>query len=188
MSQTLTPAQFDALLDKDSGDHRVLAGLLHQQIRRWPWWSREWRFIEIHEVLPRQIHAMVHTVTVNGTIARDVTEILPLSALMRVAGARDTEPWMDRFQVQAGDALIGPPIRHDDPHPFGAILSALMDRRGLSRRDVAIHCGLAESTVAKMRGGYAVPQDRNRVADLAEVLKMPAGDLMAIVGLPDDAP
>ena len=26
------------------------------------------------------------------------------------------------------------------------------------------------------------------VADLAEVLKMPAGDLMAIVGLPDDAP
>ncbi|MFF5085520.1 helix-turn-helix domain-containing protein [Actinoplanes sp. NPDC000266] len=93
---------------------------------------------------------------------------------------------LTQFEARIGDVLIGPPVRPGDPHPFGAIFSALMDRRGISGKEMAHRCRLAESTVAKMRAGRAVPRERKRIADLAAALDMPVGDLAAIVGLPED--
>jgi hypothetical protein len=176
----LTSAQFDALL-AESGDREVLAAFLCRRIGQWPWWDSAWQVVEIREVRPRQITEWLHEVTVDGVIGRDAGETLPLSVFARVAGSR-----LDRFEVRVGDALIGPPIRHGDPHPFGSILSALMDRRGISRRDMARRCQLAESTVAKMRAGYLVPQ-REGMVGLAAALEMPVGDLLAVAGLPQDA-
>ncbi|MEU4693905.1 helix-turn-helix transcriptional regulator [Actinoplanes sp. NPDC023714] len=51
---------------------------------------------------------------------------------------------------------------------------------------MARRCGLAQSTVAKLRAGRAVPPP-DRVLDLARALGMPAGDLLAIAGLPQSA-
>ncbi|WP_430784177.1 helix-turn-helix domain-containing protein [Actinoplanes sp. G11-F43] len=182
MDDELTPAQSDALLGRETADHAILTALLHDRIGRWPWWDRAWRIVGIHEVRPRQINDWLHEVTVEGTAGRDVAETLPVSVFLRVAGQR-----IDRFEVRAGEALIGPPIRHGDPHPFGSILSALMDRRGISPAELARRCGLAMTTVRKLRAGHMVPRDPRRAADLAAALGMPAGDLMAIVGMPEPA-
>ncbi len=143
----LTPAQSDALLGREIADHAILTALLHDRIGRWPWWDRAWRIVGIHEVRPRQINDWLHEVTVEGTAGRDVAETLPVSVFLRVAGQR-----IDRFEVRAGEALIGPPIRHGDPHPFGSILSALIDRRGISPAELARRCGLAMTTVRKLSG------------------------------------
>jgi hypothetical protein len=178
----LNPAQVDALLNKGTGDCEVLVALLRERIGRWPWWDRAWRVVMVGEVHPRQINEWLHNVSIDGAVGRDTGETLPLSVFMRVVGPR-----LDRFEMRVGEALIGPPVRASDPHPFGSIFSTLMDRRGISRQEMAFRCKLAESTVAKMRAGYMVPRQRDRVVDLAAALEMPVGDLMAIVGMPEDA-
>ncbi|WP_328475481.1 helix-turn-helix transcriptional regulator [Actinoplanes sp. NBC_00393] len=177
----MTPAQLDALLNRETGDRNVLIALLHERISQWPWWDGAWRIIEIQEVHPRQIAERLHTVTIVGMLGRDEGATLPLSVFTRVAGSR-----LDRFEVRVGDVLIGPPVRDSDPHPFGSIFSALMDRRGISREEMARRCGLALSTVAKMRAGYLVPEQPDRLASLAAALEMPVGDLMAVAGLHTD--
>jgi hypothetical protein len=181
VNDELTPSQYDALLNEGVSDWAPLAAFLHERIRRWPWWDCAWTVVTIQQVQRRQINDWLHTVTIDGLVGRGAEETLPLSVFVRVAGPR-----LDRFEVRVGDALIGPPIRHSDPHPFGSIFSALMDRRGISREEMAFRCKIAESTVAKMRAGYLVPRQRDRVADLAAALEMPVGDLMAIAGLPED--
>ncbi|GAA1027614.1 hypothetical protein GCM10009557_09680 [Virgisporangium ochraceum] len=182
MHDEVTRAQLDALLNEETGDRDVLAALLHERIGLWPWWDSAWRVIEIREVRVRQLDVWLHEVTIDGIVGRSEGTTLAFSAFTRVAGSR-----LDRFEMRFEDTLIGPPIRHNDPHPFGSIFAALMDRRGISRREMARRCYLAESTVAKMRAGYLVPRQRRRVVDLAAALEMPVGDLMAIAGLPDDA-
>ena len=182
MDEELTPAQLDALLNKAASGGDVLVALLRERIGRWRWWDSSWRIVTIREIRTQQINEWLHNVAIDGAVGRDAAEMLPLSVFIRVAGSR-----VDRFEVQVGETLIGPPIRFKDPHPFGSIFSALMDRRGIARQEVAFRCKLAESTVAKMRAGYMVPRQRDRVVDLAAVLEMPVGDLMAIVGMPEDA-
>lgn len=182
MIDQLTPAERDALLDGDADDRTALAAFLHERIRRWPWWDRAWTVVAIQRVRPREIDRGLHTVTVEGLVGRDAAETLPLSVFVRVIGQQ-----LERFEASVADVLIGPPIRYDDPHPFGSIFSALMDRRGISRRDMAHRCEVSESTVARMRAGYLVPRQRRRLAAVAAALEMPVGDLRAIAGLPDDA-
>ncbi|GIF17302.1 DNA-binding Xre family transcriptional regulator [Actinoplanes tereljensis] len=181
MDDELTPAQIDSLLNEESGDRAVLIALLRERIWRWPWWDRSWQVVEIREVRPREIHDWLHEVSIDGLVSRDAAAPLPLSVYTRVAGSR-----LDRFEVQVADTLIGPPIRESDPHPFGAIFCALMDRRGISRPEMARRCGLAQSTVAKIRAGRLVPQRADHLADIAAAFEMPVGDLRAIAGLPED--
>lgn len=181
MDDDLTPAQIAALSAGPAADREVLRALLHHRIGQWPWWDRAWQIIEIHRVHSREIIERLHGVMIEGTVGRDAGETLPLSVRARVIGSR-----LDQFEARIGETVIGPPHRIDDPHPFGAILSALMDRRGISRQEMARRCRLAESTVAKMRSGMLVPRRRERVENLAAALGMPAGDLMAIAGLPED--
>jgi Helix-turn-helix domain len=177
----LTPAQFDALMNEEDGDREILVALLNERVARWPWWDSSWRVIEIREVRARQLNRLQHRVVLNGVAGRDTGETLPLSFTTRVWG-----PGRVRFEVRVVDAGVGASVRDSDPHPFGLILCALMDRRGLSRKDVAHHCGLAQSTVAKMMAGYMVPREPGLLAGLAAALTMPVGDLRAIAGLPED--
>ncbi|GAA2501066.1 helix-turn-helix domain-containing protein [Winogradskya humida] len=181
MNDELTPAQVGALVNKDDGYRETLVALLNERVGRWAWWDRSWRVTEIREVQDREINGWLHHVTISGVLGREAGETLPVSVFARVAG-----PHLDRFEVRVGDTVIGPPIRDSDPHPFGAIFSALMDRRGISRRDMARRCYLAESSVAKMRAGYLVPRRPDHLAALAAALDLSVGDLRAIAGLPED--
>jgi hypothetical protein len=125
VNDDLTSAQYDVLLNEEADDRTALAAFLDERIRRWPWWDRAWTVVTIQQVQPRRITEWLHTLTVDGLVGRGAEETLPLSVFLRVAGSR-----LDRFEVRVADVLIGPLIRHDDPHPFGSIFSALMDRRG----------------------------------------------------------
>jgi hypothetical protein len=51
----LTPAQVDALLNKETADRQVLTAFLDERIGCWPWWDSAWRVVTIREVQPRQI-------------------------------------------------------------------------------------------------------------------------------------
>ncbi|GAA2559621.1 hypothetical protein GCM10010435_33560 [Winogradskya consettensis] len=181
MDDELTRAQFDALMNERGGDREILVALLNECVGRWPWWDRSWKVIEIREVRTRRLNTLQRRVVVNGVVGRDTGETLPLSFTVRVWG-----PGRVRFEVRVVDALVGESVRDSDPYPFGLILCALMDRRGLSRRDVAHRCGLAQSTVAKMMAGYMVPRERGLLAGLAAALDLSVGDLRAIAGLPAD--
>jgi hypothetical protein len=98
---------------------------------------------------------------------------------VRFAGDR-----LIRFEAKVGDVVVVPTSAEPgkpEPYPFGAALTALMEARGLTLREVAFRCRRAESTIRKtMRGGWVPP--RALVVELAGALDIPEQDLLAIAG------
>ncbi|WIM92497.1 helix-turn-helix transcriptional regulator [Actinoplanes oblitus] len=73
-----------------------------------------------------------------------------------------------------------------EPHPFGAVLSKLMDNRGPSVMDVAMRTYRAMSTIHAVQRGGRNPHPV-LVREIARALDLPEADLTAIAGLHDEA-
>ena len=160
-------------------DLSVLPPFFNELLDEFPWWDRAWR---VSEVQPgrRRAHPPSTEVSLPGTVGRDTGETLPFSA--RVRFSQDRLTW---FQAKVDHVVIGPAraaAGEPEPHPFGAVFAALMDRRGISEDQMARRSFLARSTIRMLRHGIWNPH-RDQVAALAVALDMPEQDLLAIAGL-----
>jgi hypothetical protein len=192
----LSPAVIEALtywpdvahaVPPEPVDLRVLPPLFNELLDEWPWWDRTWRVSEVRPAWPREIVrdeppgvSMFIEVTVPGTVTRDTADALPLSARVRFRDDRLT-----LFQAKIGHVVVGPGSAvtgAPEPHPFGPVLSALMDWRGISVKEMAIRCKRSMSTIMMVRAGVWNPY-RVLVAELATALDMPEKDLLAVAGL-----
>ncbi|MFE4604510.1 helix-turn-helix domain-containing protein, partial [Kitasatospora indigofera] len=70
-----------------------------------------------------------------------------------------------------------------EPHPFGRMLTGLMDLRGIPVRDMARAVGLAASTIHMLRDGHNPDLLQARL--IARVLNMSEADVGVIAGLDD---
>lgn len=84
-----------------------------------------------------------------------------------------------------GDLVIEPgstPGGVPEPHPFGPVLSRLMDLRGITVDQMARRSLRSMSTIHTRRNGGWNPH-RILVAELAAALDMTEQDLLAVAGL-----
>lgn len=170
-------------------DVGVLVPLFNELLDRLPWWNRDWRVIEVRPGYPFRMTSgnvveEINEVDVPGTLGTDAGATLPLTARVRFTGDR-----LLRFEVKAGAAVITPGLAapgEREPHPFGAVLAVLMQTRRISHKELAMRCGRAMSTIAKVLRGC--PPTRRLAAELATALDMPKTDLFAIAGLEPPAP
>jgi len=175
-------------------DLALLPPFFNELLDELPWWNRAWRVTQVEPAYPLEIAGnesrritRFTEVSVPGTVSCDGGEELPFFARVRFEDNRLT-----RFQAKIGDVILGPSSAaagKREPHPFGVVLVKLMNRRGISIREMARRCGRAESTIRGVCSGGRNPH-RILVAELAEGLGMPEKDLLAIAGLdahPDSA-
>jgi hypothetical protein len=84
--------------------------------------------------------------------------------------------------------IVGPALSEagaHEPHPFGAVLRALMDNRGLSAEDLARRTYRAVSTIYAVHVGGRNPHPV-LVREIAHALDIPEADLVAIAGVAGD--
>ncbi|MFF2353091.1 hypothetical protein ACFVVL_25300 [Kitasatospora sp. NPDC058115] len=109
-----------------------------------------------------------------------------MTVLPLVAKVGFTDDRLIRFQAKMGDVVIGPavaPAGRPEPHPFGRILTGLMDLHGISVRDMARAAGLSISTIHMLRHGQHPNVLQARL--IAGILDMSEADVRVIAGLDD---
>ena len=70
---------------------------------------------------------------------------------------------------------------------FGAVLTGLMENRGLTRKDLAHSTGRAVTTILRLQAGRQAPTVEP-LTDIAPTLRIPMADMLAIAGIVGDAP
>ncbi|NUT22573.1 MAG: XRE family transcriptional regulator [Hamadaea sp.] len=194
-SHTLTPALLDALTywpgvvggtRGEPPDISVLAPFFDELLAELPWWNRAWRVTSVEPAHPREVaHNDVRglvrctEVCVPGTVSAE-SSALPLFARVRFEGDR-----LVAFQAKIGGILLTPastPADQPEPHPFGAVLTTLMDTRGIGIKEMAMHSGRAMTTIHGLRTGWLNPNPVF-VREIAAALGMAEADIAAIAGL-----
>ncbi|MGA5823182.1 XRE family transcriptional regulator [Kitasatospora sp. NPDC094028] len=173
----------------DPVDITVLAPFFNEVLQDLPWWNRDWKVDRVEPGTP--VETGNHRcdpaerfveVSIPGTVASGNGERLPFVAKVGFTGDR-----LIRFQAKIGDVVIGPavaPVGRSEPHPFGRMLTGLMDLRGIPVRDMARTAGLSMSTIHMLRGGDNPEPLHARL--IAPVLDMSEADIRVIAGLDDD--
>ncbi|MFD0264081.1 XRE family transcriptional regulator [Kitasatospora indigofera] len=172
----------------DPVDMAVLPPFLNEVLQDLPWWNRDWKVDRVRPGNPdetgdhRRDPAVRFTeVSIPGTVVSGNGESLPFVAKVGFTGDR-----LIRFQAKIGDVVIGPavaPAGLPEPHPFGRMLTGLMDLRGIPVRDMARAVGLAASTIHMLRDGHNPDLLQARL--IARVLNMSEADVGVIAGLDD---
>ena len=167
----------------------VLPPFFNDLLSEIPWWDRTWRVTDVEPAYPRE-HASDHDrqknrfteVSVPGTVVGGAGQTLAFSARVRFEGDR-----LLRFEAKIADMVVGPARAEagaPELHPFGVVLSKLMDNRGLSVEDVARRTTRAMSTIKAARTGWHNPHPI-LVREIAHALDIPEADLAAIAGVDD---
>lgn len=172
----------------DPVDMTVLPPFFNEVLQDLPWWNRDWKVDRVQPGLPADTGdhlcdpAVRFTeVSIPGTVASGNGESLPFVAKVGFAGDR-----LIRFQAKIGDVVIGPavaPAGRSEPHPFGRVLTGLMDLRGIPVRDMARAAGLSMSTIHMLRRGHNPNLLQARL--IAGILDMSEADVRVIAGLDD---
>ncbi|MFD3416233.1 XRE family transcriptional regulator [Streptomyces cyaneofuscatus] len=137
----------------------VLLPFFNEVLQNLPWWNRDWKVDRVQPGRPaeagdhRSDPAVRFTeVSIPGTVASGNGESLPFVAKVGFTGDR-----LIRFQAKIGDVVIGPavaPAGRSEPHPFGRMLTGLMDLRGIPVREMARAARLSISTIHMLRHGH----------------------------------
>lgn len=172
----------------DPVDMTVLLPFFNQTLQDLPWWNRDWKVDRVQPGHPAETGdyrvdpAVRFTeVSVPGTVASGNGERLPFVAKVGFTGDQ-----LVRFQAKIGDIVIGPavaPAGRSEPHPFGRMLTGLMDQRGIPVRDMASAAGLSISTILMLCRGHNPNLLQARL--IAGVLDMSEADVRVIAGLDD---
>ncbi|MFC8270802.1 multiprotein-bridging factor 1 family protein [Streptomyces cinereoruber] len=172
----------------DPVDMTVLLPFFNEVLQGLPWWNRDWKVDRVQPGLPAETGdhlcdpAVRFTeVSIPGTVASGTGESLPFVAKVGFTGDQ-----LIRFQAKIGDVVIGPavaPTGQSEPHPFGRMLTGLMDLRGISVKDMARTAGLSMSTVRMLRRGRNPNLLQARL--IAGILDMSEADVRVIAGLDD---
>ncbi|WP_329172820.1 helix-turn-helix transcriptional regulator [Streptomyces sp. NBC_01477] len=172
----------------DPVDLTVLPPFFNEVLQALPWWNRDWKIDSVQAGLPAETGdhrcdpAVRFTeVSIPGTVASGSSESLPFVAKVGFTGDR-----LIRFQAKIGDVVIGPavaPAGRSEPHPFGRMLTELMDLRGIPVGEMARAAGLSMSTIHMLRGGRNPNLLQARL--IARILDMSEADVRVIAGLDD---
>ncbi|GJF32162.1 hypothetical protein KNE206_48620 [Kitasatospora sp. NE20-6] len=172
----------------DPVDTTVLLPFINEVLQDLPWWNRDWKVDRVKPGIPVETGdhrcdpaVRFAEVSIPGTVTSGNGESLPFVAKIGFTGDR-----LIRFQAKIGDVVIGPavaPVGQSEPHPFGRILTGLMDLRGIPVRDMARAVGLSMSTIGMLRGGDNPDLLQARL--IAGVLNMSEADVRVIAGLDD---
>ncbi|MBU2669298.1 helix-turn-helix domain-containing protein [Actinoplanes bogorensis] len=195
VDRVLSPAVVEALtfwprLTQATGvDVSVLVPFFNELLGEWPFWDSRWRVTRAGHAYPYEIAkdeersvSRFTEVSVPGEVGHDDGRALPWVARVRFTGDR-----LVRFEAKVGAAVIGPALTEPgrpEPNPFGAVLTRLMEARGLTRHDMAVRCRRAQSTIVGVMRGASNPH-RILLTEMAAALEMPEADLLAIAGQPD---
>ncbi|MFI8515153.1 helix-turn-helix transcriptional regulator [Streptomyces sp. NPDC085460] len=166
----------------------VLPPFFNEVLQDLPWWNRDWKVDRVQPGRPAETGdhrcdpAVRFTeVSIPGTVASGNGETLPFVAKVGFTGDR-----LIRFQVKIGDVVIGPavaPAGQSEPHPFGRMLTGLMNLRGISVGEMARAAGLSTSTIHMLRKGHNPNLLQARL--IAGILDMSEADVKVIAGLDD---
>jgi hypothetical protein len=197
--RSLTPAVREALtywpglVNSEESKHvdlAVLPPFFNGLLGELPWWDSAWRVTQVEPARPREFarddgrgRNRFTEVSVPGTLGGDTGQTLPFLGRVRFEGDR-----LVRFQAKVGDVIVGPALSEagaHEPHPFGAVLRALMDNRGLSAKDLARRTYRAVSTIYAVHVGGRNPHPV-LVREIARALDIPEADLVAIAGVDGD--
>ncbi|KQX12186.1 hypothetical protein ASC82_13115 [Streptomyces sp. Root431] len=172
----------------DPVDMTVMPPFLNDVLQDLPWWNRDWTVDRVQPGFPTETGehlcdpAVRFTeVSIPGTVASGNGESLPFVAKVGFTGDR-----LIRFQAKIGDVVIGPAVAsagQPEPHPFGRMLTGLMDLRGIPVRDMARAAGLSLSTIHMLRRGLNPNLLHARL--IAGILDMSEADVRVIAGLDD---
>lgn len=172
----------------DPVDMTVLPPFFNEVLQDLPWWNRDWKIDRVQPGIPAETGdhrcdpAVRFTeVSIPGTVTSGNGESLPFVAKVGFTGDR-----LIRFQAKIGDVVIGPavaPAGRSEPHPFGRVLTGLMDLRGIPVKDMARAAGLSMSTIHMLRRGHNPNLLQARL--IAGILEMSEADLRVIAGLDD---
>ncbi|MFI8368466.1 helix-turn-helix transcriptional regulator [Streptomyces sp. NPDC085466] len=172
----------------DPVDMTILPPFFNEVLQDLPWWNRDWRVDSVQPGLPAETGdhrcdpAVRFTeVSIPGTVASGNGETLPFVAKVGFTGDR-----LIRFHVKIGDVVIGPsvnPAGQAEPHPFGRMLTGLMNLRGISVGEMAKAAGLSMSTIHMLRSGHNPSLLQARL--IAGILDMSEADVKVIAGLDD---
>lgn len=171
----------------DPVDLTVLPPFFNEVLHDLPWWNRDWMVDRVQPGRPEESGdyrcdpAVRFTeVSIPGSVTCGHGESLSFVAKVGFTGDR-----LIRFQAKIGDVVIGSavaPAGRPEPHPFGRILTGLMELRGLPVKDMARAAGRSMSTIYMLRSGGFNP-NLMHVGLIAEVLDMSEADLRVIAGL-----
>jgi hypothetical protein len=164
-------------------DLTVLPPLFNALLDEWPWWNRDWRVTEVEPAYPRLSPEWPETTGLTEVTVPGLVGSSPMVARVRFCDDR-----LLRFELKVAEVVIGPGSAgagEAEPHPFGAVLTALMDRREITARQMARKTYRAESTIRMARRGHRIPRPK-LVRELARALDLPEEDLLAMAGLVDD--
>ncbi|MFJ8433159.1 multiprotein-bridging factor 1 family protein [Kitasatospora sp. NPDC094019] len=169
----------------------MLPPFFTEVLQELPWWNRDWRITDVEPGRPLEIAgghrgfpSRFTEVSVPGTAHSGGDEGLPFVATVGFAGDR-----LVRFQAKIGDVVLGPataPAGQLEPHPFGRVLTALMDLRGIPVRAMARGTARSMSTIHMLRRGVHNP-DPLLAKEIAKVLGMSEADVRVIAGLHADS-
>ncbi|MFE6710928.1 multiprotein-bridging factor 1 family protein [Streptomyces sp. NPDC057695] len=172
----------------DPVDVTVLLPFFNEVLQDLPWWNRDWRVDRVQPGLPAETGdhrcdpaVRFAEVSVPGTVVSGQEESLPFLAKVGFTGDR-----LIRFQAKVGDVVIGPavaPAGRLEPHPFGRILTGLMDLRGIPVSEMARATGLSMSTIRMLRHGHNPNLQQARL--IAGILDMSEADVRVLAGLDD---
>jgi hypothetical protein len=172
----------------DPVDMTVMPPFFNEVLQDLPWWNRDWKVDRVQPGFPTETGehlcdpAVRFTeVSIPGTVASGNGESLPFVAKVGFTGDQ-----LIRFQVKIGDVVIGPAVAsagRSEPHPFGRMLTGLMDLRGIPVRDMARAAGLSMSTIHMLRRGHNPNLLHARL--IAGILDMSEADVRVIAGLDD---
>lgn len=168
--------------------HDRPAALFNEVLHNLPWWNRDWKVDRVQPGSPAETGdhrsdpaVRVTEVSIPGTVASANSERLPFVAKVGFTGDR-----LIRFQAKIGDVVIGPavaPAGRSEPHPFGRVLTGLMDLRGIPVREMARAVGLSMSTIHMLRRGHN--PNLLQTCLIAGILDMSEADVKVIAGLDD---
>ncbi|MEU3973376.1 helix-turn-helix domain-containing protein [Streptomyces bacillaris] len=175
-------------------DLTVLPPFLNGLLADLPWWNRDWKVGHVEPGVPLEIGsdhrghpARFTEVSVPGTVSPSDGdgESLPFVAKVGFVGDQ-----LIRFQAKIDDVVIGPaaaPAGRLEPHPFGRVLTGLMDLRGIPVKRMAWETERSRSTIRMLRDGRHNP-DLPLVREIAEALGLSEADVRVIAGLDAVAP
>ncbi|MFB6841192.1 multiprotein-bridging factor 1 family protein [Streptomyces sp. NPDC056361] len=173
----------------DPVDLAVLPPFFNEVLQDHPWWNRDWKVSHVEPGLPLEIGSDRHghpsrftEVSVPGTVGSGGDESLPF-----VAKVGFTDDRLIRFQAKIDDVVLGPavaPAGRLEPHPFGRVLTGLMDLRGIPVKRMARETARSMSTIHMLRSGRHNPEPL-LIQEIAKVLGMSEADIRVIAGLDD---
>jgi hypothetical protein len=192
--RTLTPDILEALTFREmvwgeappESVNGLLPSFFNELLDELPWWNRDWRVTAART--PRRLGfesddpghlSRISVVAVPGTASHPDGRTLLFSGTVRFTGDR-----LLAFDAKIGDRVITPAVEPADkyePHPFGAVLTRLMENRELAPGTVARRTFRAQSTIRMAQAGY--DPHRVLVAELAKALGLDVADLLAVAGL-----